>query len=476
MFNNIHRRTEVSLKQDDMLATRRQLIERKPDSNFFYELEEAVVLDVILDEAHPYITKTAADPEKDPPNIDGSAPLPEQIDYSWIGAVRFRFLRSQVNYEKNSLDWALPMENTGIVEYPLMNEIVIIGKHDGKYFYTRKLNTHSTINSNANFSTERMYGGDRGNINTYSANGKYSGPESKINFYGGDDYVGILGNYFKFNPKIRTLKPYEGDTILQSRFGSSIRFGAYDGVRGNDNGLGDYADGGGNPMILIRNRQAPIRIPQGISAKGYTIEDINSDGSSIHITSGKTKSRFTPTTAKPIISGRRPATDLPRAYDGDQIVINSDRIILSSKVNEMLFFSKKRLALVTDEELTLDCIKRMTITSMKGVTINSPKIYLGEHAKPYEPAVLGRTMFLWLDKLAEFLLLQLNNQIYTLITNIIHWHIAFPGTVLIAPPPALLLWADQLQSCFASQISLIGLQYQLPTIMSTRVFVAGGID
>jgi hypothetical protein len=271
-----------------MLASKRFVIERKPDTNLFYELEEAVVLDVVLDETHPIFSSAILSVDTWPPNIDGSEPNPSDNDYSWIGRVRFRFLNSQVNEEKETLNWAFPVENTGIVEYPLMNEIVIVGKYRDQYFYTRKLNVNSTINSNADFSAERTSGQVDKNINEYSEDGAYTGPQSKINFSGGDDYTGILGNYFKFNPKIRGLKLYEGDTILQSRFGSSIRFGAYDNNRGNDNGLGEYSDNGGNPMILIRNRQAPIKLPQGYTGKGYTVEDINKDGSSIHLTSGKT--------------------------------------------------------------------------------------------------------------------------------------------------------------------------------------------
>lgn len=335
------RRSEQNVKQDDMLASKRFVIERKPDTVNFYELEEAVVLDVVMDENNPAMKDSKLDVETWPPNIDGSEPSFSEKDYSWIGRIRFRFLNSQVNQEKNVLDWAYPLENTGVIEYPLMNEIVIVGKYMGKYFYTRKLNTSSTVNSNALFYAERTAGQVDRNIDiSKGEDGEYTGPESKMNFFGGDDYTGILGSYFKFNPKIRTLKSYEGDTILQSRFGSSIRFGAYDANRNNDSGLGEYADGGGNPMILIRNRQAPINLPQGNTGKGYTLEDINKDGSSIHMTSGKTRSAFVPTTTTGMINVTK-GVPFPR-LEGDQVVVNSDRLVFSSKANEMLFFSKKQ--------------------------------------------------------------------------------------------------------------------------------------
>ncbi len=475
-YNVIDKRAEQNVKQDDMLASKRFVIERKSDSNFFYELEEAVVLDVVLDEQHPIVQNSNLDAATWPPNFDGSAPSSGEKDYSWIGAIRFRFLVSEINTEKSVLNWAFPMENTGIIEYPLMNEIVIVGKYRDQYYYTRKLNVNYTINANADFSAEKKAGLVEENVNTFANDRPFTGPESQINFSGGDDYTGVLGNYFKFNPKIRGLKVYEGDTILQSRFGSSIRFGAYDNNRGNDKGLGDYEDRGGNPMILIRNRQATVTLPQGQNGKGYTVEDINKDGSSIHMTSGKTKSKFVPPTSKPIISGKRIPKDLPRVYDGDQIIINSDRIILSSKANEMLFFSKKRLALVSDTEVTLDCTKRMTLTSMKSATINAPRIYLGDHAKPYQPALLGRATADWLDQLCDWMLINVNLQIQILTTTIAHFHMTKVGPTTPALPPAAILWGVQLQSLISSQIVLKTHQAKASTLLSTRVFVSGGPD
>ena len=100
--------------------------------------------------------------------------------------------------------------------------------------------------------------------------------------------------------------------IFESRFGQSIRFASYDDNRDNDKGYNSdfsgYTDykgngitnpyskteaGGGNPMIIIRNRQRPLNssIEEEKNVGGYMLEDINNDGSSIHLTSGVTLSR-----------------------------------------------------------------------------------------------------------------------------------------------------------------------------------------
>jgi hypothetical protein len=240
-YTHTDRRSDLNIKQDDLLASKRFVIERKPDSSYFYELEEAVVLDVILDESHKEFENTEFQVSDDfPVNIDGTEPIVGEKDYSLIGKIKFRFLNSERGKDKEQLAWAFPIENTGITEYPLMNEVVIVGKYLNKYFYTKKLNFKSVVNSNASFITEIVSGFVEQNFDEYvkEAETPMKGPKSTMNFSGGENYTGVLGSYFKFNHHIRALKRYEGDTILESRFGSSIRFGAYDDNRSNDVGAG----------------------------------------------------------------------------------------------------------------------------------------------------------------------------------------------------------------------------------------------
>ena len=486
-YINTDRRSDLNVKQDDLLASKRFVLERKPDTFYFYELEEAVVLDVVLDENHPLVQNNAIAAISTPPNIDGSKAEDGSVDYGRIGCIKFRFLNSEINKDKEQLNWAYPIENTGITEWPLMNETVIVGRYLGKFYYSRKLNFNSTINSNASFITERVSGRVDENINEYTQK-PYEGPESKLNFDGGKNYTGVLGNYFKFNSKIRTLKRFEGDTILESRFGSSIRFGAYDDNRENDDGLNDYEDGGGNPMILLRNRQAPITTDQGYSAKGYTKEDINLDGSSMHVTSGKTISDFITATKKIMFQmgikeeqenySPDGSTDFEYpTLDGDQVVINSDRLIFSSKANETFHFSKKRYSIVTDDEYTVDAHKQIVFTTNAQTTINSPKIYLGAFGDEDEPVLLGRTSVFWLYTLCNWIIAQTD----LLIDQAENWHAQHVHDMdthkdtQMPPKPD---WASKMKN-YASQLrtmreQLVALRDSLPTLMSERVFTVGG--
>ena len=492
-YTDIDRRSDLNIKQDDMLASKRFVIEHKPDSVYFYELEEAIVLDIILDETHPKFANGKLEPDEWPINIDGSYPVPGDQDYGCIGMIKFRFLNSEQGKGKEKLAWAFPIENTGITEWPLMNEIVIVARYTSSnlaqksYYYSRKLNFKSVVNSNASFMTEKVSGFNDGNINEYTGK-EYEGPISKVNSYGGSDYEGVLGNYFKFNPKIRSIKRYEGDTILESRFGSSIRFGAYDDNRNNDDGLNDYEDGGGNPMILIRNRQAPVTNEQGFTAKGYTTENINLDGSSIHATSGKTVSEFLETTKKIMFQlgikeeqqNYSPDQSTNFEYpklDGEQIVINSDRLIFSSKANETFHFSKKRLSMVTDDEFTIDAHKQIVMTTNAQTTINSPKIYLGAFGDEDEPMLLGSTSTYWMYMLCNWIIKQTDWMI-ELSEEWLAKHIHKEdtrGDKQMAPNSASIAQLNSRVSKLKElKQDLISLRDSLPTLLSDRVFTVGG--
>jgi hypothetical protein len=419
----------------------------------FYEIEPAVVLDIILDKNHPYLKKNpfTINPDRWPVDISGVDAKKTDPDYTWVGRASIRLLFSQRNIEKDDLIWAIPLD-ANPAEYPVLNEVVGVVSYLGQYYYTRRINTSNWPNVNADFNLELTNGGFHqtenspveGNRELRATNTSpfipFQGPQSKLRRAGGTSYQGALGRYFFFNPKIRSLKRYEGDHVIESRFGQSIRFAAYDNNRDNDKGTTDtnivnspykvdasvdigiggtlsgaeksYVPGPGNPMILIRNRQRqPTNVLEEKNVGGYIVEDINKDGSSIHMTSGLTTSEFKTTCLKKMWgngeeqSGFDGTTQFkyPKLM-GDQIVINSDRLVLSSKTAETFHYSKKRYAVVTDDEYTVDAHNQMVFTTNNKTVFNSPAIYLGEYDQTAEPAVLGQTTVNWLYELCNWLL------------------------------------------------------------------------
>ena len=468
----------------------------------FYEIEPAIVLDIILDNNHPFFksNKYKLNPDQWPVDVNGKPSLPTDPDYTWVGRASVRLFYSQHDVEKEDLVWAIPLESN-VSEYPLLNEIVGVIFYLGGYYYTRKINRFNTPNANADFNMELNYGGfDTSNNSITQGNREllippittetpYVGPPSKLNPIGSIGYKGVLGRYFYYNPRIRSLRRREGDNIIESRFGQSIRFAAYDDIRANDKGYNSafqgYADykgngvinpkfgveaGGGNPMILIRNRQRPLSKtnPDEKNVGGYMLEDVNSDGSSIHITSGVTLSAFQTTCVKKMwgVGEEQPSFLPPNsttfAYPklmGDQIVINSDRVVISAKANEMFLYSKQRMAFVTDYEYTIDAQNQIVITTNNKTVINSPAIYLGEYNQTAEPVLLGQTAVNWLYELCNWTLAHT------------HWykhnHPDAQGGTVGEPTPL------QTQTT-VQYATLTALRDNLQALLSRRVFVVGG--
>jgi len=407
------------------------------------ESEPGVVLDIILDDSHPlFKTKKMGKisvPSNLPINYKGEQSSKDDLDYLSIGSALIRLCYSQQKIEKENLSWFSPMDNN-FTTYPLLNEVVQVVEILGKKYYTNKINLKNWANSSADFRTESSYGKKVENV-SYSG-GKLTGPESILDSkedIKATNFRGILGNYFWFNSRIRNLRRFEGDSVFESRFGQSIRMGSYDDNRSNDKG--NYTDyksgkdthGGGNPMILIRNRQRPLTqdkkqtlhpllntisdISSSLNEKnvgGYMIEDINNDGSSIHITSGLTVSKFRTTCYKKYFSTDKQEEQLKfipseatkfktPVFNQDQIVIHSDRLIFASRFNETMHFSKKRYMITTDSEYTVDAHDQIVLTTNQKTVINSPAIYLGEYNNTNEPALLGQTTVDWLYDLCCWL-------------------------------------------------------------------------
>ncbi len=457
----------------------------------FYEMELGVVLDIILDDKHPIFTKKEKfhqkiDIDRWPVDLEGKQPLKDDIDYTWIGRALVRPLISEKLTEKDQLPWAFPLDNN-LSEYPLLNETVILLSQDGKLYYTRKVNYHNWPNNNLDFTKNTAISGQP-NTELFS-NALYLGRKesiikapSKEILKNNTGYKGYAGKYFWANPKIRTIRRYEGDLLIESRHGQTIHFTAYDANRKNDIGdtrYRDYKDGG-NPMITIRNRQRPLlKEGQALSLHnspnpativgtnqeknvgGYLEENINHDGSTIQMSCGQTISGWVTTCYKKMFgtgeevssfSGKTPFK-FP-VLSGDQIVVNTDRIVLSSRYEEMLQFSKKRFAIVTDNEYTVDAHQQIVLTTNTKTVINSPAIYLGEYDQTSEPALLGQTTVNWLYELCNWLLAHT------------HWyHHSHEDAGAESPS----------QSQLPVQVQqLIALRDKLHTLMSRRVFVTGG--
>ena len=171
-----------------------------------------------------------------------------------------------------------------VKNYPLKNEVVLITSTDDKdnkissyYFPLINIWNHPHHNALPYIETPSN------NSNDY---------QQSIARKVEDGSTGInLGDYFQEKLDIKPLLPYEGDTIIEGRFGSSIRFGSTNisNKVGTPNGWSNVGELG-DPITIIRNGQPKL------DDKGWVhnIADISNDISSIYMTSNQQLSNFTP--------------------------------------------------------------------------------------------------------------------------------------------------------------------------------------
>ena len=185
--------------------------------------------------------------------------------------------------------------------YPLINEIVPIITLTGKdyiespssdnaeaHYYFPPINLwnhphHNTLPSIENYNQEDKLSELRKNLDYAQAGLLRRTTDGKL------DYEIPLGDYFKEQLNIKPLRPYEGDHIVEGRFGNSLRFGATSRSKtipiSQSNNWSAGAKGDiGDPITIIRNGQA-----EGLDEMGWvpTVEDINLDASSIYLTSNQ---------------------------------------------------------------------------------------------------------------------------------------------------------------------------------------------
>lgn len=195
----------------------------------------------------------------------------------------------------------------------------------------------------------------------------------------------ILGTTFKEKNDIYPLYPYEGDHILEGRWGNSIRLGSTTTFPDFPNTWSSVGEEG-DPLIILRNG----KINKNQAGWVPVLEDINDDPSSIYLTSTQ-KIPFYPSSFKTDSFGENDTSiSTPTEYQGNQIILNSGRLVLNSKTDGIILSSPEIIHLSTGDSIHMDCSKQ--------IVLSTSKIYLIDR-NANERAVLGDTLVLELQKL-----------------------------------------------------------------------------
>lgn len=343
--------------------------------------EIAIVYSVILDETHPLIE-------------DGI------LATSDIGSIECRPLAS---VQTNELLIARAKNPTNTT-LPVRNQTVHIEKVGSDYFYETITKGFSPNTGAPSDGIKTMFPGNE-KAKDGSSSKDYSNSQKtgivKSNAEDEQDVEGF-GDYFEGQEGIHKLKLYEGDTLIQSRFGQSLRFSGYNNVENEF-----------SPTITIRNGESAITRQEDIDV--LVEEDVNRDGTIIQLGSGEYILPFQPGTVDDGGTSdfeTQPTSFLeyPSELKGDQLLLNSGRIIISAKNAEMIFYSKKNYGFISDGTLSID--NRFGIEASVGDNINiltndnsinlntgNGNINLGD--TDLEPLVKGDTLLELMEELID---------------------------------------------------------------------------
>ncbi len=297
-------------------------------------------------------------------------------EWSSIGCVFFdRLNQPNPNPQFTSDNFARPLfpNNSNI---PLQNELVYImalpnsnvqsDVNEVAYYYFQAINIWNSTHHNA--IPDPIYS----NTNPESQQADYQQTEAGSVRRVTDGGTEIdLGEDFNEKLEVRNLQPYAGDLIYQGRWGQTFRFGS---TLQDANIPNPWSNAGedGDPITIIKNGQheedTDPWVPQ--------VEDINTDLSSIYLTSTQEIPIEVASKSYKSYDSSPEATPI---FQGEQVIINSGRLLFNSKTDNILLSSF--------DTINLNSVNSVNIDTPKTI-IQSPEIYLGDKGAT-EPVIFG---------------------------------------------------------------------------------------
>lgn len=193
-----------------------------------------------------------------------------------IGKIKVKIFGQDTAKQEDAIaSFAYPADKN-IIKYPLPGELVLLSKGLTDYqsngyvavrlYYTSVITSAMNITYNANPYYLNSVGRDQSSV-TFTGDFERRFEKSLVN----NESI-IENGTIKKRPE---LQPFEGDFILQSRWGSAIRFGST-GFR-EKNQWSNKGGLSGNPITIITVNRS--------TGTDTVVEDINKDDSSIYLCS-----------------------------------------------------------------------------------------------------------------------------------------------------------------------------------------------
>lgn len=255
-------------------------------------------------------------------------------------------------------------------KYPLVNELVLIfklpdtglGTRTGseKFYYLNTISLWNHPHHNAYPNPLKPQSNEQTQDYTQTQGGnvrRVKDGSTEI------DLNGESGGTFVEETNIHPILPFAGDTIVEGRFGNSIRLG--NTSKTDSEYANDWSNSGkdGSPISIIRNGQ-----PTDSSELGWLpiTENINKDLSSIYLTSTQQipleldNELYEAFDESPISTPE---------YLENQIILNSGRLVLNSKTDSVLISSNKQIAITS--------IGTIGMSSDESINLASSEVNLG---------------------------------------------------------------------------------------------------
>jgi len=228
----------------------------------------------------------------------------DETTTSQPGAILGRYVFSEQGDRASELQEFLPLD-TNILQYPLVGEVVIGFEFNNNRYYFGKVND---VLSKVNFSKFNISGVDKAST--------LEDDESPTLNAGIDKEDLMQGEYF-FDVEPERLLADEGDTIIQGRFGNSIRLGSNQRLGSIDS--------------------SNVKIVAGVISGKETLTE---DKASIYLTNDEQVTYSEPTKTLAPKMGGFFGRDLDIDYTGPQIVFDSDRVMINAKSNDIGIFAQ----------------------------------------------------------------------------------------------------------------------------------------
>ena len=398
----------INEKTDSLLSGGQQ---SKEKLDLFYEIEPAEVLRII---------NTKQDLTELQLLVDGVE------DLSFLGCVVCRRVYTENNEDVLSFK-GIPLKkyiakplDANFVKLPVVGELVpLINFLDSDS--TKNIYNKNTFYLNSINSWNSPHQNSLQNISALDSveSTEVANPEDGNPFVVGGE-LPELGENFTERDDVKKVQMYEGDILIEGRFGQHIRLGSSDKIlEENPNWWSEGSDETlGRPVTIISNGQSVENIGE-LEPRDLYKTDINKDPSTIILTENQ------PTSLDLAYLDLGEDDAILNTLEFDTIVdtqnptiqMNSGTIMLNARDNKLLGFAKAGIGLVTSGNMSIDVtskiesvcdekIEEMTsyykFTTPK-MDAEATKSNLGEKAVAGsgEPMVLGNKLVDVLTKLID---------------------------------------------------------------------------